>query len=342
MNKFISLVILMCSTFLFFCCTKKEIGPQFSGSTNGNAFYFDVLIGCEGNFGTSNGSITAYSSTSDSLSNYYFQQQNNYPLGDVVQSMSLIDGDLFVVVNNSGKVEVVDSADLSLKYSITDLTSPREVIKVTDSVVYISDLYSNAISVFDKFNHSLLTTIPVSGWTESMVMFNSTVFVAAPSKNLVYTIDATTHQLIDSISVGSYPYDLLIDKNNKLWVLCGGEYNMNNGTLEKINPISLTNELIIELNASASSLCADVNAANIFWISNGVNTLDVDISTPSLIIPTGNALIYGLGVHPSLDHIYVTDAIDYVQSGKLMIYTMDGTFIKEKNTGIIPQSILFK
>ena len=100
MNKFISLVILMCSTFLFFCCTKKEIGPQFSESTNGNAFYFDVLIGCEGNFGTSNGSITAYSSTSDSLSNYYFQQQNNYPLGDVVQSISLIDGDLFVVVNS--------------------------------------------------------------------------------------------------------------------------------------------------------------------------------------------------------------------------------------------------
>ena len=89
-------------------------------------------------------------------------------------------------------------------------------------------------------------------------------------------------------------------------------------------------------------MCADVDAANIFWISNGVNTLDVDISTPSLIIPTGNALIYGLGVHPSLGHIYVTDAIDYVQSGKLMIYTMDGTFIKEKNTGIIPQSILFK
>ena len=67
-----------------------------------------------------------------------------------------------------------------------------------------------------------------------MVIFNSTVFVAAPSKNLVYTIDPTTHQLIDSISVGSYPYDLLIDKNNKLWgALPGGEYNMNNGTLEK-------------------------------------------------------------------------------------------------------------
>ena len=336
--KFCSFLLVL----LLISCKKKEIGPQFLNNPIQENFYFDVLVGCEGNFGTANGSITAFSSSSDSLRNYYFQQQNNFPLGDVVQSISLIDGELFIVVNNSGKVQVVDSLDLSSKYEISGLTSPREIIKISDSILYISDLYSNAIAVYDKENKLLLPAIAVSGWTESMIKINESVYVCSPTQNLVYKINSNSHQLVDSISVGPYPYDLVLDKNNMIWVLCSGEYNMNNGTLEKINPSSFNKETVVDLNASASNLCLDGAAANIYWISNGVNKMNVDQSVSNLIIPSNSSLFYGLGVHPVTNDIYVADAIDYVQSGKLMIYSNDGSIIKTKTTGINPQAILFK
>ena len=138
------LYILLTVTLIYSCSS----GPD--RPVNNPLFDDGYFVTNEGNFGSGNGSVS-FISNNGSVQNDVFYNTNMFYLGDVVQSMTIANDKGYIVVNNSGKVEVVDSADLSLKYSITDLTSPREVIKVSDSVVYISDLYSNAISVFDKF-----------------------------------------------------------------------------------------------------------------------------------------------------------------------------------------------
>ena len=65
--------------------------------------YDDVLIGCEGNFGWGNASISLYNPTDNSITNTIFQNINGYAIGDVLQSITEYNGKLFVVVNNSGK-----------------------------------------------------------------------------------------------------------------------------------------------------------------------------------------------------------------------------------------------
>ena len=56
----------------------------------------------------------------------------------------------------------------------------------------------------------------------------------------------------------------------------------------------------------------------------------------------GTRYFYGLSVHPNSNEIYVTDAVDFVQSGWLYRYNNVGTLLDSVNTGINPQAIYFK
>jgi hypothetical protein len=56
----------------------------------------------------------------------------------------------------------------------------------------------------------------------------------------------------------------------------------------------------------------------------------------------GTKLFYGLGINSKDYSIYVSDAIDYVQKSKIEIYSVNGTFIKSFNSGIISNGFVFE
>lgn len=85
-----------------------------------------------------------------------FKQANNKVLGDVLQSMSIINDKLYLVVNNSGKVEVLDKRNFISISTIAGLRSPRYIEAVSSNKAYISDLYDKAITVIDLSNNSVL------------------------------------------------------------------------------------------------------------------------------------------------------------------------------------------
>ena len=51
---------------------------------------------------------------------------------------------------------------------------------------------------------------------------------------------------------------------------------------------------------------------------------------------------YGLSIHDLSGEIFVTDAVDYVQSGWVYRYSSSGALLDSINTGIIPQALFFK
>ena len=327
---------------VFSCCKKKEIGPQLLSQVVNTETFYDVLIGCEGNFGTANGSLSAYSSNSNELVNNFFYQINNFPLGDVVQAIELIDNDVFIVVNNSSKIERIDSATFLSVSTINGFNSPREIKKVADGLAYVTDLYSNSIQVVDLADNNIIDNIPVSAWTEGILVNNGFAYVSSPGANLIYKIDVTIHQLVDSISTGNSPSNIVLDKNNDLWVACSGSWGASNGTLERISLSSFSTDQVIQLNASVSELCINSELDFLYWLSDGVYKMDVDQFSYSKIIEENTGNFYGLGVHPDSEDVYVTDAVDYVQSGRVFKYSGDGFILDSLLVGIIPQAIFFK
>jgi hypothetical protein len=59
------------------------------------------------------------------------------------------------------------------------------------------------------------------------------------------------------------------------------------------------------------------------------------------IINKGNYNLYGLGIDPQTGTIYLADAVDYVQVGKIYRYNPDGSFINSFAAGIIPSDFYF-
>ena len=87
-----------------------------------SSFENGVFIIHEGNFQGGNASLSFLNYFTGIMSNGVFSSANNdVPLGDVGQSMEVHNGKGFIVVNNSGKIEVVDLNGLSSAGTISGL-----------------------------------------------------------------------------------------------------------------------------------------------------------------------------------------------------------------------------
>ena len=186
-----------------------------------------------GNFMYDNASLSFYDKDSMKVLNQVFYRTNNVPLGDVGQSMIIRGDKAYVVVNNSGKIYVIDVHSFEYLGKIAGLGSPRYIHFVNDSKAYVTDLYAKAINIVDPISYEVTGSIDVSNPasdyyqhpTEQMVQYGRYVFTNCWSfDNQVLMIDTQTDELIDSIEVALQPASMVLDKNNKLWVLSDGSF----------------------------------------------------------------------------------------------------------------------
>ena len=73
-------------------------------------FSVDVIVMNEGNWHSNNASLTAYDLTRKKAVTDYFAEKNGRGLGDVANDALLYGSKLYVVVNVSSSVEVIDTA----------------------------------------------------------------------------------------------------------------------------------------------------------------------------------------------------------------------------------------
>lgn len=309
---------------------------------------YKVFVTNEGNFGINNASVSMYEiNNSQIVSDIYKTQNNNTSIGDVCQSMSKINNKYYIAVNNSGKIAVVNTSDFKLISNITGLQSPRFILPVTFSKAYVSDLYSNSISIIDLNTNTKTGSIPCSGWTEQMVLIYNKAFVTNNKSNYTYVINTITDQITDSIYVGKFGGSIVIDKDSKIWVLSNGETSTSTvGKLSRINPITLQIELSLSfgLADSPGNLCINATKDTLYFLNTNIYRMNINSSAlPSSAFITSSAnTFYGLGVSDKDYHIYVSDAIDYIQKSSILVYSPNGTLKTSFKAGINASSFYFE
>jgi hypothetical protein len=346
LHRFFIPAILIALTLLN-SCKKQEIGPQCPACQDEVVpTTTDVLIGCEGNFGWGNASLSSYNPITKNVSNQVFQNVNGFGLGDVLQDITEINGTLYITMNNSSKIVMVDTSDYSFKGEITGFNSPRYITSKNDKA-YVSDLYSNSIQIVDLVSKTITGNIVTQRWVEHLVIHQDYLYVTAPDTNWVFKINTLNDMIEDTIIVGKSPSGIAKDKNEKIWVLSSGGTNGELATLKKYNPFTSQIEQNIVFNsltASPGNLRMDDAKENLYFLNEGLQSISIDdvAITSAKQIPTNGSVFYGMNVDPNNKDIYITDAVDYVQQGKVYrydsIYQPIDTFV----VGIIPQSIWFK
>ncbi len=328
---------------ILFSCKKDDVSIP---ATSFKADHGSVYISNEGNFQSGNATLTYFNPLNKTINDDPFKQVNNQTLGDICQSMNIINGKLYIVVNNSGKIEVCDPYSMKKEFTVSGLTSPRYIIPASISKAYVTDAYSNRISIINLNNHSISGTIALNGWTEQMLSKNSKIYITNTSSDYLYIINPDTDLLTDSVLISKGASSILEDINGKLWILCGGDYlNRYNASLYRINPDNnqIENNFTFSNGDFPSRLCINNTGDSLYYLNNGVYKMGIDdLTRPTspFIISSGNNF-YGLAIDKTKNEIYVSDAIDFIQKGKVFRYRANGSEIDNFLVGIIPGDFLF-
>jgi YVTN family beta-propeller protein len=339
-------------TFLFLASVISSCEKSYNGINDpktqflkANGFF---LIN-EGNFRGGNGSLSFYSTDSAKIYNDIFTAINNRPLGDVPNSMTLYGDKGYIVVNNSGKLEVVEQNSLKSITTISNIISPRIIKFVNNNKAYVSSLYSDSVIIIDPSGNSIGGYINIRRTSEAIEIVGNKAFVANWSGgNEIMIINTLTNCVVDSIKVALEPESMAVDKNRKLWVLCTGGYiNKEYPELIRINTSSNEIEkrfVFPDRYSYPSNLSLDDNKDELFWLDNGVKKMNIiDQELPvTIFIPQKRSYFYKMGVEPVTGDVFVTDGGDYQQKGKVFRFNSEGVLLDSVITGIIPSTFCFK
>lgn len=339
-------------------CSKAPVRPVTKTSSNIDTItsHRGVYVIDEGNFNWGNASVTYIDLTDTSVSANIFKSANGRGLGDVAEGMKIFNGLGYIVVNNSNKIEVVSLPSFASYKTITGFNSPRTIEFIDSSKAYVTNLLGN-ISIIDLNSFTITKSISVPNWTEGIVKYGNKVFVScigkytAPTSERrakVIVIDSDLDKIVDSIASGKDPVGIVIDKREKIWVLCtGGVDNYEAPSLIRVNPDLLIAEKVFTFpnpNSAPSRLSINTLGDTLYYLDNGVVQMAVTLpaipATP--LIPANGRLLYGLGIDPVNGNIFVSDAVDYVQNGKVYRYNqLNGALLNSYAAGTIPGSFCF-
>lgn len=308
----------------------------------------------QGNFTVGNASLSFYRYDSAKMISNIFFERNGIPLGDVAQSMTFWRTYAFIVVNNSGTIWAINAGTGKVVAKLGGLSSPRYMQIIDAEKAYVSDLYSKGVTVVNPSTLAPLGNIPTGKSTEQLLLFNYKVFATNWSQynqttlnNTVQVIDAVLDRLTDSIVVAREPNSMVLDKNNKLWVLCsGGFMNEEIPALFRIDAASHQIEKrynFPSLQMSPEQLRINKGGDTLYFLNQGVFRMPVSSAglPDQPFIAHGNRNFYALFLEHSTGRVHVTDAKNYMQSGYVFRYRTDGILIDSLRAGVIPGFIGF-
>lgn len=318
---------------LFFAaCTKDKT----IDSTTGN-----LLLLNEGTFNMGNAEISIYDRQTKQISNALFYQKNTYPLGDVAQSVFQYKKELFVIVNNSAKIEVLDAATFRVKRTISiPNSSPRYMQLINDSIAVVTELYADKIWHINIYTGNIVNTTTTNGWTEQIVAASGKLFFvqkkrynSGASENAILIFNQSNFQ---KIPLAEDIAAMVGDGNNQLYLLLLDMHQA--AKIVKLNTqtLALQTVYIFAANEKPTLLLFNKTTQQLNFVMNGVYALETNTIHKVIDLPTGN--YYAFNVTADGDY-FISDAIDFVQRSKVYqynsVFSLVNTFYAGVNTNQI-------
>jgi YVTN family beta-propeller protein len=336
-------VLLLASLFVFASCDENDNGPK-------GDFDNGVLVINEGNFLAGDGTVSFFDPNSKTVTEDIFGLVNNErALGDVVQSMTVVGDEAFIVVNNDNKVEVVNVNTFEAIHTINDVKLPRYFATASGKGYlseWVSFSESGRVSVVDLTTYEVVKTITTDFGAENLMAVGNKIFVSNNFTNTISVINTTTDAVVKTIEVASSPGEFVVDAQSKLWVVCGGDYQQNNGALVQIDPSTETVVKTITLSRNVSTKLTTDRSKNSLYFYSGKSIYKVATTATAApaepLLTENNATgFYGLDIDQNTNIIYAGDAKGFASDGVVFRYNIDGSLIDSFKAGRGPNGFVF-
>ncbi len=312
---------------------------------------YRMIVLSEGTYGKATAEV-AVIGRDNVVKNNVFNTVNDRPLGDVAQSCTLINGKLYITLNNSAKIEVVNAKDFKQIETILDdkkEKKPQYVVQISKTEALVSDL-GNKISIINTESDSWKETIDIEASSSRLLKVGNKVLI---NTKKIYVFDIATKKIEKKVDV--VPIDkaaMVKDNTGNIWVLTETALVQLDGVTFDIKKEIKFENVNYSINMYASRLDISKDGKTLFfnagspggWVANtlySVETTATKAPTESLSILGDNVTtLYNFAVSPE-GTIIVCDALDYKQSGKIFEFNLKGEKLNEWIGGVIPQYIFF-
>lgn len=317
-----------------------------------------VFISSEGNFGSSNSALDVFSKRTSTMSLNLFNSVNNRPLGDVFQSIYRSGGRLYLVVNNSGKVEIAREDNISSVGTISGLSLPRYLV-TKGNKAYISEWVgfsgNGRVAVVNLANYTVTKTISVGKFPERLLIFGEQLWVANSDDTTVSIINLNTETVERTIVTGAGPNGFHVG-NGQVYVLCGGRLaydasfnldtvNSTAGSFLSINPTTynISRRFTFPSKAGNPARLAALEGNEFVYMSFLSQVYRISISTFDLSngpwAPVNN--VYGIGIDPQDGTVYIAES-NFVGINRFHRYRSNGQLVDTYNTSVGPNGFVFR
>ena len=289
-------------------------------------------------------------------------------LGDVGNDIGVYGSKIYVVVNNSNKVEILDKTT-NKRITQVNIINCRNVAFSGDKA-YVSAYLGTVgdphapngiVAEIDTTALTITRKVTVGRQPEQIAIVGQKLYVANSGgysppnyERTVSVIDLTSFSVTKLIDVDINLDRCIADKYGKLYVTSRGDYYTQASNLYVID--TRTDSVIKNFHLPASNLWIDDNTAYLYatdfsyttgkWtISYAMVDVRADTVLPRSFITDGTdkgiKVPYGIAVNPVTKEVLVTDAKDYVNPGILYCFDPSGKKEWSTTTGDIPGHFAF-
>lgn len=369
MRKFLSFIAIaaMCGTVFTSCSDDDEPAPGPIIEPNPTTVTDGVFILNAGNaYNNIDGSLT-YISTEGDVMKDAFASVNGRTLGGTPNDIIVHGGKVYIVSTDENTIEVIDKNTFqSIKQlSTTELMGtdkgkqPRH-LTAGGQYVFVST-YDGYVAAIDTASYEA-TVYEAGSYPEGMILSGNTLYVA--NSDYSYVVNASISAIhLQTGDATLYTDELITNPQsfaaigNALYFLDWGSYdasyNQTGAGIRKIENETITNVAPATLMAAnpESGLIYIINAPytypatpvtySVYDTKTGTTTKFIDgndIESPAAIAVdpvTGAVFITSYRMNAD------TGYADYNSDGYVRVYSPDGTFVKEYETGVGPVTVAF-
>ncbi|MCX6309508.1 MAG: YncE family protein [Bacteroidia bacterium] len=352
------LLVLLAGIFLFACDDLVSIVPDPNNHVSGTGALY---ILCDGNYSLNNSTLGVYDFSKKTFTSNFFQAKNGRKLGDTGNDLQRSGSKLYVVVNGSSQVEVLDArTGISLKqislFNGTTARQPRSIAFWEDKVYVCS--FDGTVARIDTASLEIEAFINVGRNPDGITASNNKLYVSNSGgldygstlgyDHTVSVISTETFTETKRIEVGLNPGRIKADNYGYVYVSVRGDYKEASGNWVCIDTQSDAVVATYDFQVTNFDLCGEKAYFYSYDESSkestiGVFNLQTKLVQTTAFIQDGTQLKtpYGITADPQSGAVFITDAGDYVSSGDVFCFSEAGILsYKLSNVGINPNMVL--
>ncbi len=347
-----TIIVIICLLSQFMACDKPIETPDDNQDYN-------ILVLNEGLWNMNNSSLTAFHTETKKLSSDIFKTKNGRSLGDVANDMVLSGSKVYIAVNMSGLIEVLDVYTSNSIRQISLLNEEGSNRQPRSLIAYKNKIYcccfDGSIVCIDTATLKVDKIVLAGANPDGICVSNSKLYVSNSGGlnypdygNTVTVFDVSTLKVLKIIKVGTNPTLIKADAYGDVYVLLKGNYNDIQSCLQRID---VNSDIVVQtfsFQLSNFDIAGDLMYFYNYDYSNKAVSFKVlNIKTETIVDESflkDNLTIktpYAIDVNINDGSVLISDALDYQSTGDVYCIDKNGKLYYSFEAGICPKKMIF-